>query len=98
MQCMVEIREIKQPVAFLYKEVEGEPGMCLGMIDNFAQFLDVRVQIKKSGETGYYLVFKGEKIQLDKGGNPSHWPPGFFGETENKFLDILLGITTYEDF
>lgn len=84
---MVEIRDIKQPIGYLYKK--GETGdISLGPITNYAQYLDVRVQIKEAQESGYYVVMhSGETVLLDRNGTEDHFPEGYFGEVE---VDALL--------
>ena len=82
---MVEIKEIKQPVGHLFKAGEHED-IYIGRVDSYAQLLDVRCQIKKEQEKGYYMMFQGQKILFDKNGTEDQYPEGYFGDIETDYL------------
>ena len=89
--AMIEIRDIKQPEWLLYKKsADGGPDTYLGVIKNYAQYLDVRVQINEAQECGYYLVYNGEKVKLDRNGTADHFPDNFFGDIETSLLLELI--------
>lgn len=87
---MVEIREIQQPQAWLYREANGE-SEYVGRITSYAQYLDIRVQIMQAQESGYYVKFNGETVKLDRNGTEDHFPDGYFGDKETKLLLELVG-------
>ena len=88
---MIEIRNIEQPVWLLYKKSEGdEPDIYIGDIKNYAQYLDVRVQIKEAQETGYYVICGDEKVKFNRNGTPDIVPDDFFGEIETSLLLELI--------
>lgn len=76
---MIEIRNIKEPVATLYKETDEGP-VCIGEVTSYVQWLDVRVQIFKAQESGYYFMFGDRKIRIDRNGNQDDYPNGWFDE------------------
>lgn len=87
---MVAIRDIEQPCAELYAPAYGDGcGVYVGKVTSYAQWLDVRRQVAEEGATGYYALFNGEKVMLDRNGNEDHIPYGWFGEIEVK---LLLGL------
>ena len=90
MSVMIEIRKIKQPVGYLYHKEENGRDIYLGGITDYAQSLDIRAQIKEKNESGYYIMFNNEKIMIDRMGNLSHYPDGFFGEIETELLLKLV--------
>jgi predicted ATPase len=49
---------------------------------------DLRIQIKTKKVEGFYCVFEGYRIYINKDGSLSHWPKGFF-DTMEKQLTIL---------
>lgn len=57
----------------------------IGYLENDLEFLKARVDILNEGVYGYYLIFNGEKINIDKNGNLSSYPSGLF----YKYLDLL---------
>lgn len=90
---MIEIREIQQPVAKLYKSIGKEfdesRDIFVGTVTDYAQYLDVRLQIKTTHEKGYYMRFNDDIIYFDSNGTEDHIPGGFFGELE---IDLLLDL------
>lgn len=87
---MVRIREMEQPRAELYAPAYGDDGdVYVGTVTSYAQWLDVRKQIAEEGATGYYALFNGEKVTLDRNGTEDHIPDGWFGEIE---VNLLLGL------
>lgn len=88
---MVQINDIEQPRAWLYREIDGGETEYIGLITNYVQFLDVRVQIKENQESGYYMkMFNGEVVKFDVNGMPNHWPRGAFGDIETDLLLKLI--------
>lgn len=91
---MVKIRDIQQPTAQLYKRVGDEINesrdFFVGTITDYAQFLDVRAQIKEANESGYYFRFRDHIIRCDRAGNLDDYPSGFFGEIETDLLLELI--------
>ena len=87
---MVKINNIEQPTAEVLKELDNGLSMWVGRIKNYAQYLDFKVQVKEAQESGYFLMFKGEKVKLDKNGTEDHFPDGFFGDIETSLLLKLI--------
>lgn len=76
---MIEIRNIKDRPVELY----SPKNELIGTIDNVLSFDDVRLQIKEKELSGYYVIFKGEKIGINKNGRVDGiWPIGFFDHHE----------------
>lgn len=87
---MVVIRDIEQPCAELYAPAYGDDqDVYVGEVTSYAQWLDVRRQVAKEGATGYYALFNGEKVTLDRNGTEDHIPDGWFGEIE---VDLLFDL------
>lgn len=53
-------------------------GKPVGVARNDDAIASVRVQIKHKQLEGYYWMFNGEKIMIDKNGNLDKYPDGFF--------------------
>ena len=75
---MIRINKIIPPTLDLY----APDGTHLGNINEY-EFLDARVQIKKEQTFGYYLIFNGKKVRLDKNGELEEYPNGL--------LDLMTG-------
>jgi len=58
----------------------------VGRITNILQFDDVRVQIGKQKLTGYYIVFLGNKIDIDQNGQLSEYPAKLFDTITNLYF------------
>lgn len=52
-------------------------GTYLGKVNEY-EFLDVLVQIKENQYSGYYVIFEGQKIRIDKNGTLEDYPIGLF--------------------
>ena len=88
---MIEIRNIEQPVWLLYKKSDDDGlDTYIGAIKNYAQYLDIRVQIREAQESGYYLICGDEKVRLDRNGTEDNVPDDLFGEIEVNLLLKLL--------
>lgn len=49
----------------------------LGETNNEIIFNDFRCQIKSAQATGYYMVYEGKKIRIDRNGTPEEWVDPF---------------------
>ena len=88
---MIKIRNIEQPVWFLFKKSNDDgPDIYIGEIKSYAQYLDVRVQIREAQESGYYLICGDETVRLDRNGTEDNVPDDLFGEIEVNLLLKLI--------
>ena len=90
---MIEIPKIKEPRGKLYKLNGDEESIYVGEIKGYAQYLAVKVKIKEAQESGYYVVFNGETVALDRNGTEDYFPEGYFGDMETDFLLELVSTT-----
>ena len=58
-------------------ELYNPDGVLLGSFNQY-ETLDIRVQIKQKKLKGYYIVFNGDKIRIDRNGNLESYPDGLF--------------------
>jgi hypothetical protein len=56
---------------------------------NEYEFLDIRVQIKKAQVFGYYLIFNGKKIQIDKNGELEDYPQGLLDTMTGFYFELI---------
>lgn len=84
------IKDLKDVPCDLY----GPNDEYIGKITNVLQFTDIRVQIKERKLSGYYFLFEGEKICIDKNGSLDKYPHGLF-DTEENLLCKLLDLDDY---
>lgn len=82
---MIKINDIPQITCYLY----DSDGYKLGIITSEYSFNDVRCQIKEQNLSGYFVMFKGHRIDIDSDGSVSNWPYGFYDITE-KQIEILF--------
>jgi len=52
-------------------------GNSLGFI-NYFEYNDLRIQIIKEKAEGYYMMFNGERIDIDRDGDVNSWRIGFY--------------------
>ena len=60
----------------------------VGTIENELQLYDVQIQIAKEKAEGYYIEWKGHRIDLDKSGAPSCWPLGWLDQSQYAFGEL----------
>lgn len=83
---MIEVRKVEDTAATLF----GPDDMFVGNIDTNLQLLDIRIQIKEAEISGYYIIWKGQRLDIDKTGNIDNWPVGFF-DVLDTLLNKLIG-------
>lgn len=69
-------------------------GNYMGEIENYLQFLDVRIQIKKGGVSGYYIKDGDKKTVLDRYARYEN--PSLF-ESTGKMMATLIGMPDNEN-
>ena len=74
-----------------YVDVYYSDGTLLAHTNDELEFNWIRLQIKKKGLSGCYIVFRGEKYEIDKYGVLEYQPLGCFDSLE-MVLDELLDI------
>lgn len=67
-------------------ELFAPNGESLGVFDNEIQWLDVRLQIVQQRADGYYVMYNGQRIDMDTNGNLSDFPVGILGEKSRRYL------------
>lgn len=83
---MIVIKEVEDDTAELF----GPGDTLIGTIDTNLQLLDIRVQIKEQKLSGYYIIWRNNRLDIDKYGSVSNWPVGFFDTLDN-LLNKLIG-------
>lgn len=71
----IKVNKHIEPTCLLYDADNN----YVGTINSELELLDVRCQIKENQIPGYYLMYSS-KINIDKNGNLSNAPDGFYDE------------------
>lgn len=53
------------------------------------EFAYIRKRIKEMGSVGFYLIFRGERIDIDENGNLSNYPDEFFDNLTSLYLELV---------
>lgn len=61
----------------------------VGEIENELQLYDVQIQIAREKAEGYFIVWKGERIDIDCNGELSKWPNGFCDQSQHALVELL---------
>jgi sporulation protein YlmC with PRC-barrel domain len=80
---MVKINKIAPPTLQIYTP----NGELLGTVNEY-EFLDIRVQIKKQQVSGYYGIFNGERINIDRNGELEKYPNGLLDTMTGYYLEL----------
>lgn len=81
---MIQIPKIIPPTAELY----NSDNVCIGVFNEY-EILDIRVQIKETKASGYYLKFNGKKIRIDIRGGLESYPNGLFDTMTNSYMKLI---------
>ena len=81
---MIKIRKIVPPTLEIYDPRDK----LLGVVNEY-EFLDIRVQIKKAQANGYYLIFKGKKVMIDRNGQLEEYPPGLLDIMSELYCQLI---------
>lgn len=82
----VVIRNYLDKPALLY----NPDGCKVGEIKNDTAFEDVRRQIGLQRLSGYYIMFDGQRIDIDRYGNVEEYPIGFFDTVISAVGDLIV--------
>lgn len=63
-------------------------GRLLGLLNEY-EMNDLRIQIAQNRAEGYFMVYKGEKIPIDKEGKIKSWPIGFYDLIEDQLAELF---------
>lgn len=82
---MIKIKRIEEPVCQLLDSEDK----TVGWIRSYLQLNDIRIQIKMQGIDGYHILWRDYRINIDRYGNLSTWPRGFYDQMENQLMALL---------
>ena len=60
----------------------------VGNIENELQLYDVQIQIAKEKATGYYILWKDQRINISPDGAMDNWPLGWCDQTQYAFGEL----------
>lgn len=81
---MIQYKKIIPPTMEFY----SPEGIFIGIINEY-EFLDARVQIKNEQVFGYYVIFEGTKVILDKNGELEEYPLGLLDTMTDSYMKLL---------
>jgi hypothetical protein len=81
---MIKPKTIEVPKVDLY----SPDGIHLGILNEY-EFLDLRVQIKEAQISGYYVIFNGSKIPIDRNGTLKEYPIGLFDQLSDLYFRLM---------
>ena len=81
----IVIRNIQDLPAKLYSPNDK----LIGIIKNQLQLYDIQIQIASQRLEGYYIMFKGIKIEINRFGVHKEYPLGFFDIQDDQLMTLL---------
>ena len=82
---MIKLKNIKEKPCIFCHENAGE----LFEVVDYINFLDCLVQVREEGKYGYYIMFEGKKIRIDKNGTLEFEPNDLFGQSLNLLCKLI---------
>jgi hypothetical protein len=61
----------------------------VGLIENYVQFNDVRIQIAKQKLEGYHFIINGTKHFINPNGSIQPYPHGLFDSADYQIADLF---------
>lgn len=84
---MITLNNITNKPCSLY----APDGTLVGEITNELVLNDARIQIAEKHLEGYYIIFEGQRLEIDTKGMIDRWPKGFFDILDNQLCQLLKG-------
>ena len=81
---MIKLNRIIPPTLEIYNPI----GKLIGEVNEY-ELLDILVKIKKAQICGYYLIFKGKSIRIDKNGVLEEYPKGLLDTMFNYNIQLI---------
>ena len=81
---MIQLKKINSPTV----EVFDPQGNSLGEANEY-ELLDLRIQIKEAKVWGYYIIFNGQKIRIDRKGELEDYPIGLLDTMTYLLLELI---------
>lgn len=81
----LKIKKIVPPTVDFY----SPDGTYLGNLNQY-EFLDAKAQIKELQLSGYFCVFEGKKIRIDRNGTQEEYPKNMFQELTDCYMRLIL--------
>lgn len=85
MESEIEIKRISSARVDLYNSTDE----LLGTLFNEYELNHVKIQIAKKQLTGYYIIFKEQKIYIDSNGKLDCWPEGLYDTQEIQLAELF---------
>lgn len=63
-------------------------GEDLGTIENELQLYDLQIQICRENATGYYIIWKDQRIDIGPKGEFSCWPENWCDQSQGAFVEL----------
>lgn len=70
-----------------YGELHNALGF-VGKIENELQLYDVQIQIAKEKASGYYILWKDQRINISTEGAMDNWPLGWCDQSQYAFSEL----------
>ena len=71
-----------------YPTSYGTLNNALGFVGKIELF-DVQIQIAKERAEGYYIEWKGERIDISPSGELSKWPNGYGDQSQRALVELI---------
>jgi len=81
---MIQIKKIEPPLTLLF----APDNTMVGELNEY-EFMDALIQIKNGQLKGYYTVFNGRPINIDKNGRLESYPNGLLDTMSNLYAELL---------
>lgn len=81
---MIKLKVIESPLVSVY----DPEGSFMGTANEY-ELLDLRVQIREANVSGYFLLFNGKKIRIDRKGELEDYPKGLLDTMSNFYFKLL---------
>ena len=85
MESVIEIKRISPERVDLYNSADE----LIGTLFNEYELNHIRIQIASKKITGYYIIWKTQKIEIDDNGKLKEWPAGLYDIQEKQLAELF---------
>lgn len=82
---MIKINQFVEEPVTCYDNQDN----CIGTARTELEFLDFRAQIREHKVSGYYIIFKNNKYEIDSNGRVKDYPDNLFPDYQNQLIRLI---------
>ena len=72
-----------------YGRLYDPTGKEVGILENELQLYDVQIKIVNEKADGYYIIWNGQRMNIDSKGQIDKWPDGYMDRSSRAYIELM---------